>query len=317
MYRLKLVCLIAIAIFVCQSSPVLALAGIGLHYGLDLTLKMDNKLMEPTTFDNLKLNMTGITGNMPTAYSSATTITGNQLPIFINRSGFENTGINFGGKAYIDIIPFIDAFEVSTNFGVWQYRGVIKYPKSIEFKSTQPTDVTTPFIDRVNVVYDSTELTLKNFKMSYFGLNNTPYAKLHFDATIRKYILQLPPIVKILKVYAGAGYTLDFATPMLSAKLIQDALGSTLNTTYSYDEINTNIFNNDVVMKKVVQKILDGLMTPHSGCNLDLGAMVKIPMVPIGFYVDGKYIFLFDKLDKYVDIGGNGFLINFGIALAL
>jgi hypothetical protein len=39
--------------------------------------------------------------------------------------------------------------------------------------------------------------------------------------------------------------------------------------------------------------------------------------MPLGFYVDGKYIIRFDKLDKYVDVGGSGFLINIGAALAL
>jgi hypothetical protein len=102
---------------------------------------------------------------------------------------------------------------------------------------------------------------------------------------------------------------------VLSAKLIQDALGSTLNKTLSYNEINNQIFSQDEIMKKVMQKILDGLMTPHYGCNLDLGAMVKIPVVPLGFYLDAKYIILFDKLDKYVDVGGNGLLINIGAAL--
>jgi hypothetical protein len=315
MSRTKLVCLFAMALFVCKTSSVFAVAGIGIHYGFDMTLKMNNKLMEQTTFDNLNLNMTGITGSLPTGFTNATTITGAQLPIFINRTNFENTGINFGGKLFVDVIPVIDAIEVSTNFGVWQYRGVIKYPNSIEFKSSQPTDPNAPFIDRVNVVYDSTELTLKNFNLSYFGLTNTPYAKLQIDATIRKYFLQIPPVVKIVKFYGGAGFTLDFATPVLSAKLIQDALGSTLNKTLSYNEINSQIFSQDEIMKKVMQKILDGLMTPHYGCNLDLGAMVKIPVVPLGFYLDAKYIILFDKLDKYVDVGGNGLLINIGAAL--
>jgi len=45
--------------------------------------------------------------------------------------------------------------------------------------------------------------------------------------------------------------------------------------------------------------------------------MIKLPMVPVGLYADAKYIIQFDKLDKYVDIGGSGFLINLGLAFAL
>jgi hypothetical protein len=319
MSRFKFVCLLATAAFLVQTASAFALMGIGLHYGLDMTLSMGDKFKEQTTFDNLKLNMTGITGTVPSALplGTATTISGAQLPIFISRSAWENTGFNLGGKIYVDAIPFIDAIEVSGNFGIWQYNGVIKYPKSIDFKdpNAQPTSLNAPFSDRVDIGYDSTALTLENFGKSYFGVKKTPYAKFHVDATVRKYLLQVPPIVKIVKVYGGGGLNVDFATPMLSGRLIQDALGDQLDKTMSYTELNA-LFQDPAVMKKVVNEILAKMMTPHFGMHLALGTMVKIPMVPLGFYVDGKYIILFEKLDKYVDIGGNGLLLNFGVALA-
>ena len=34
-----------------------AIIGIGAHYGIDLTMKMNDKLMEQTSFDNLKFSL--------------------------------------------------------------------------------------------------------------------------------------------------------------------------------------------------------------------------------------------------------------------
>jgi hypothetical protein len=315
MSRIKFVCLLAVVACLFQTSSVFAVAGIGIHYGFDMTLKMDNKVMEQTTFDNLKMNLLGITGALPSVYDPNTKISGAQLPIFINRTDWKNTGINFGGKLYIDVIPFIDAFEVSTNFGVWQYDGAIIYPKSIDFNTAQtPGD---PLQGWAHVDYDTMRINFKTLDASnsFWGVDKTPYAKLHVDATIRKYVLQIPPLVKMLKIYGGAGVSVDFATPMLSAHLIEDALGSTFNTEVNYVELNTKL-SDPAVMKKVLDEIINKMMTPHFGCNIDVGAMIKIPVIPVGVYVDGKYIILFDKLDKYVDVGGNGLLINFGVALA-
>ena len=53
MSRVKFVCLLAVAACLVQTSSVFALAGIGIHYGFDMTLKMDDKIMEQATFSNL------------------------------------------------------------------------------------------------------------------------------------------------------------------------------------------------------------------------------------------------------------------------
>jgi len=41
-------------------------------------------------------------------------------------------------------------------------------------------------------------------------------------------------------------------------------------------------------MKGVVNKIIEGLTQPSYGAHIDLGLMVKIPVVPLGVYVDGE-----------------------------
>jgi hypothetical protein len=310
--------LLALAVCLAQTSSIFALAGIGIHYGFDMTLKMDDKIMEQTTFDNLKLGLSNFAPtDIPGAslYTPSSVLSGKDIPVYISRTSWDNPGINLGGKIYVDAIPVIDAVELSANFGAWQYNGVVKYPKSISFN--QQNIQGDPLNGWASVQYDSTEINYKSLGSNYnfWGLDKTPYAKLHIDATVRKYLLQLPPIVKILKIYGGGGLNVDFATPMLSANLIQDALGSTLNTQMDYSQLNS-VMSNPKIMTKVLDEILNKMMTPHFGCHIALGAMVKIPMIPIGIYIDGKYIILFDKMDKYVDIGGSGLLINIGAALA-
>ena len=315
MFRIKYLLLLGMAVFTIKTSPVFALIGIGAHYGIDLTLKMDNK-REQTDFSNLKFKLQDAI-SLPNGYDTSSILTGKDIPVYVNRKDWKNTGINFGGKIYVDVIPFIDALEISTNFGVWQYNGSIIYPNSISI-NPNPAPNASKFTDLASIDYDTLSLTLKQLYPDRFfwGVTETPYAKLHFDLTIRKYLLQVPPIVKILKVYGGAGMTVDFATPMLSSKLVEDAISSTLNGTYTISEMN-GVFNQNEIMKKVIDRIIDNMMTPHYGCHLALGTMIKLPMVPAGLYVDAKYIIQFDKLDKYVDIGGSGFLINLGVAFAL
>ncbi len=305
--------LFAIVIFF-GVSPLFAVIGFGAHYGIDLTLKMDNKLMEQTDFSDLKFSLNGLPG-FPAGFDASSVLKGTEIPVYINRKDWKNTGIDFGGKVYVDVLPFINALEVSTNFGIWQYDGSVLYPSRISVNSAATG---TDFKDLVNIEYDTLSLSLKKLYPNRFfwGVTQTPYAKLHFDATIRKYILQVPPLLKTLKIYGGAGMSIDFATPVLSSRLISDALGSALNDTFNLSQMGTDLFNKQDVQQKILNRIIDNMMTPHYGCHLDLGTMIKLPMVPLGFYIDGKFIIRFDKMDKYVDIGGTGFLFNIGAALA-
>ncbi len=285
--------------------PSFALIGIGVHYGFDNTLTMKNTagMGDQVTFDSLKLDL---------GQGAGSVLSGADIPAYVSRTDFKSD-FAFGGKIYIDIIPFIDAIELSGDFGLWDYVGKIYYPSGL--KSTPPPD-TQNFADTSNFKYTSENLTLKNFGLGYFGLNNTPYAKLQLDATVRKYIVRFPSMLKVLNLYGGAGLTVNFATPVLSSNLVQEVINEDAQGTKSIAELGTGLLGNNDIMKGVVNKIIEGLTQPSYGAHLDLGLMVKIPLAPIGVYVDGKFVIPFTKLDKYVDIGGMGLLVNTGIALA-
>ena len=118
----------------------------------------------------------------------------------------------------------LDALELSTNFGLWEYQGSITYPtgltvvENVDYTTiTDPEDLFTP-------EYDTIPITLENYGAGFGGLRGTPFMKLQFDLTVRKYIFQVPPVVHILKLYGGAGLSLNFATPILNKSLIEDAI---------------------------------------------------------------------------------------------
>jgi hypothetical protein len=289
-------------------SPVFPIAGVGIHYGLDFSLNMEDQVKEQATLGDLKLDVSEF-GTLPAGFGSDP-LTGKDLPVYISRTDWENTKINFGGKIYIDIIPFLDAVELSCNYGMWKYNGSIIYPTSIQFNTgsaTRDQDIN----EIATVKYDTTAVTIK-------GLDATPYAKLQFDLTVRKYILQLPPVVKILKLYGGAGMSTFFATPLLSAPFIEKAIGTSLNSVTDVTKLGDQVFDNTEIMKKLGEEFMKELFTAHMGAHIDLGAMIKIPLVPFGIFVDCKYLIPFGKMDENVDkMTGSGLLLNSGILFAL
>jgi hypothetical protein len=301
MSRIRSLCCSAVLFSLVAIAPCFALIGIGAHYGLDYTVSMKNTtgLGDQVTFDSLKMNLS------PIGLDSV--LVGKNIPAFVTRTGWKSD-FSIGGKIYIDVIPVIDAIEISGNFGLWEYNGSIKYPTGLAKPVTQITNASDPS----NFTYAEEKLTLDQFGLSYFGIKATPYAKLQIDLTARKYLVQFPPVLKTVKLYAGAGVTEDFATPMLSNHLVQDAINESAT---SQTDLSTLVQPGNAIMKSVVNKIISGLTQPTFGAHIDLGVMVKIPVIPIGVYVDGKFMIPFAKLDKYVDIGGTGLLLNGGIAL--
>jgi hypothetical protein len=296
-------------------SPAFGIAGIGIHYGFDMSLGMDDVHGEKAGLGDLKLDVSKFGGTVPSGYTK-TVLTGNDLPITIDRTGWERHPFNMGLKIYTDVIPFIDALELSANYGMWQYRGSIAYPKSIQFNKPTGTNAS-DINDIAQVDYDTTLITLGALGLPNPFLNNTPYAKLQFDLTLRKFIFQTPPMIKSFKCYAGAGASLFYATPILSGSYIEKTLGTTLSAVNDISQLQSAIFGqNSDAMKTLGNQFMKDMMTPHWGAHLDVGAQFKIPMIPVGFYVDGKYLLPFEKLDSSLTTS-SGILLNAGILFAI
>lgn len=296
-------------------SPAFPIAGVGAHYGLDFSLNMSDVKKEQASLGGLRLD-TGYfdnTGNKPSGFTSQY-LSGKNLPVYIERTGWQRNWFNLGGKLYVDVLPIIDALEISANYGMWQYNGSIIYPKSISYKAT-PTNPQ----DLFDITYDTTKITMKDLGLSNPFIKNTPYAKLQFDLTIRKYLLKLPPAANILKFYGGAGTSLFFATPVLTAGFIEKTLGNTLAATTNVKDLESNLFGgNTSAMKKLGRQFLKDLFTAHWGAHLDAGCMIKFPVLPVGIYIDGKLLIPFGSLDKNCpSLKATGILINGGLLYAL
>lgn len=310
----RLVVLAGCAVALCVSTAG-AKIGIGLHWGNDFSMSMEDTPEEQAVFDGVELDIGAISGTNPGGFGA--TVTGEDLPIYISRTDWTRKPLNIGGKLFVDIFPLIDAVEISGNFGIWEYQGTIMYPTGIDFTNENPLTASSSK-DLFAVTYDTLDLTLDEFGMDYVGgLTGTPYAKLNLDLTIRKYLVQLPKTLKVLRLYGGAGASVHFATPMLSAGLIEDALGEDLaNTFQSVDALGTNVLGNTDVMDKVVKEIIAGLAVPKWGMHIDLGGMVKIPVVPFFVYADGKFMIPFGQMDPNVkELTGAGLLLNLGVGL--
>jgi hypothetical protein len=296
--------------------PAFPIAGIGIQYGFDNSLSLPNKVGEQATLNDLSINTSDF-GTPPSGWGNHPTLSGADLPITINRINWKRNWFNFGGKIFVDIIPFINTAELSVNYGMWEYEGSITYPTSITFNPGSASS-NQNIKDIATINYATTKITSDALGLGNPFVKNTPYAKLQFDLTARKDLLKFPPMVHIFKLYAGTGLTLDYATPLLSAAFIEKTLGTTLAAVHDVGSLQSGLFgqNNDA-MVKIGKQFMKELMTPHWGMHFDLGVNLKFPVMPFGIYVDGKYLIPFGNLDKNVDeLKATGFLVNTGISLS-
>ncbi len=288
-----------------------SLIGAGLHYGIDNSIGMDDAIIfqEPVAL---------LSEPLPFSISGESIEIATSFPLmYVTRFNFERTPINFGGKIFLDALPLVDGVEVSMNFGVWQYSGAVRFFDFATFTDLDQTGIQ-GVLENPNEqdYYAEQELTLEALDISYWGMKKTPYARLHVDLNVRKNVVKFPPVVNILKVYAGGGLSMNFSTPVLSAKLIEDVLAKQHDLDVAFFQNLSDLENPEAIWGDVLGKITDGLAKPVIGMNVMAGVQLKLPVVPVGLYADAKVLIPFASLDEYVEVGGIGFLLNTGISLS-
>ena len=244
------------------------------------------------------------------------------LPITISRKDLERSPINFGGKVFLDKIRIIDAIEFSFNFGVYQYESKINYPAGVRENISQ--DDIRLFLENGDYsklfTMKSKEILLSDLGLDYlsaFGITKTPLVKNHIDLSIRKNLFARPRDKKYFKIYLGGGPSLDLSTPVLTPEFVDKVINDAAEiTSGNIDEITEALAGDaDGLMKVIVKKLTDEAKNPTFGIHFIGGTMVKFPVVPLGIYLDGKFLIPFGDIDETVDLGGMGLNINAGVAI--
>lgn len=205
----------------------------------------------------------GVSGGLNTTSieSANQTITGADVPAYfgtghnlvIAREKLSNL-TQLGVKAWLEIPLLPIEFEAGTNLAWGNYKAALIYDGTTAI----PVDVKSPLA---------------------LGEDNgsTPYVSLLTDVTIRYPLIQIPPALNTLKIYVGAGATHVLATRVIDKKDIEKSFGSSDGI---FDPANPD------ASKSVVE---DNLLQSTFGGHLSVGAQVKVPILPIAFFVDGKW----------------------------
>lgn len=233
----------------------------------------------------------GVSGGLNTTSISAKTetLSGADLPSYFNTgatpsltasrekvSGLTQLGI----KAWLELPLLPIEFEAASNLAWGSYKSSLYFAHDGKI-DTIPVDVPSPL---AGVGEDK---------------GSTPYVSLLTDVTLRYPLLKLPPVLNTFKLYVGAGVTHVMATRVIDKKDLQSTFGS---GTFS---------NNPDDATKMVK---DNLFQSTFGGHLSVGAQVKIPVIPIALFVDGKWYMnaaVSDAASKYP------FTVNAGLGFAL
>jgi hypothetical protein len=272
-------------------APAYGLLGIGAHKGIDFSIDMGDASSQIVFEKSLM-------------HASDSVIDGS-ITYTLTRMGWERTLMNFGGKFFVDVIPVIDALEISFNFGTWEYQCNFTYPY-------QPIGG--------NIIDSTVSLTPENFGIDpRWGVNNLPYTKLHIDLTIRKYIVRIPKKLKLLNLHAGGGFNFIMETAVITENMVREKFATVL-TEDSYNMLDRN--DNDKIsgkaaLKDIIRDIMGGMTEKNGGIHLVAGATFQLPAVPLALYGDAKLLVPFAELGGDAKIGGIGFVLNAGVAISI
>jgi hypothetical protein len=271
---------IAAIVILFGATTVFAIAGIGFGGGIDLLGKIDgveDEKLSISTIDTFVQNF-GI--------SQLDSIYGELSPKF-NRDEIKSL-INIGGKGYIDALPFID-FEAAINVAAMKY------------------DFTAEYVDPASIsTFDPLNPSLAMQTIS----KTVGFFRLSGDLTVRRTVIGLPPVVKLLKIYVGAGPSFVWCTPMVDKKMVNEILTEFVET--ALDAGGTPSVDPAVVGKKIVERAEESKV--KVGGHLMFGLQIKPPVIPVGIFGDGKLYF---GMPTEGGTPGTGFLLMGGLILGI
>lgn len=134
----------------------------------------------------------------------------------------------------------------------------------------------------------------------------TPYTQIALDLSARYAFLKLPPLspLKPFKLYAGGGVSWFYTSKVITASDAAEILDGATVAGKSQAE----------AQKILAKKLSDDFYESRIGGHLLVGAQLKIPVLPVAFFVDGKWYFNAATSDKATQ---NPFAVSGGVAFAL
>lgn len=183
----------------------------------------------------------------------------------------------FGAKVWVDFLPFVD-IEAGSNIQMGYYDlNVNQGSKSIPVKA----ELDVPFVEGKPV-----------------------FARIVSDVSVLYPFLKLPPVVSLVKLYAGAGITHVVSTEVVNADFAKKALAGK-----SAGDIDTP----EKVAPILAEAIVDEGLSSGMGFHIMAGAKAKPPVIPIAVFANMKYHFLSGQPDA---VDGNSITLEMGGALA-
>ncbi len=184
-----------------------------------------------------------------------------QQAVLIEKEASPFTG--FGGKVWIDAIPFID---IEASFNV---QGVL-YDAQLEFTG----------LGNLDTIMD---LSIDP-GIPGLGDADPAFGILTTDLSVKYPFLELPPGVTLLKLYVGGGYSMSLSKKLVNKEAVEKAL------------TGIDLSSGSLDTKAIVKSLTEDLKNKDSfdqgnRFHLLVGAKFKLPVIPFAIYADGKYYF--------------------------
>ena len=194
----------------------------------------------------------------------------------------------FGFKAWIDIIPFID-IEATYNIQWGSYDASLFIQAGNEDPIEQPLEI--------------------EFGGVPFGKATPKYVGMNGDLSVTYPFTFLP----IVRPYVGAGITYFLNTPLMDSSFISKFMSSAGDILLD-ENSQMDASNGAELAKALAKEVSEEGLQKSIGAHVLVGVRIDPPIIPVAFYLNGKYYIGGDFHDD-IEMGKFVFEVGAGFAL--
>lgn len=176
-------------------------------------------------------------------------------------SGMQGLGLKF----WLDVLPFID-IEATYNVQWGSYNADLYV------------------YDAENSLVKKQAIELK-FDGVPFGKSTPKFVAMNGDLSITYPITSIP----VIRPYIGGGLTYYLSTPVMSEEFVEKFMATGGDALLSSETLTSE--EAKVLADKLSSQLQDEGLNTSIGGHIILGVRAKLPVIPIAFYVNGKYYF--------------------------